>query len=749
MIRLGKNVFSSVLASFAALSLAACGGGGHHGSALPPAAQAPGGLSPDALVAATFTIKIPAPTTTSSKSRRPSYISAATKSVRVNMTADSAGVAIVPQFNTLTQVTNGTGNAPGAPCTGSGPWTCSVTLYVPPGSDSFTFTTYDDTTGTGTGASHVLSQQIQTLAIVKATANAFTITFDANANAISLSGTQACTAGSIQSVFGSGQGTTPVTINVTFTDPAGKTITSSPILGAPTIVIKGNDAAYHPDSGTINGTGGNATFTINQSTRSFTLTPTAVPLSNVAVDVKGLPANTNTSSDGLAFPAGADHQFTFSAGAAPPAHNFLAVIEQSGAPNTGQINFYNVSLGGSGGPDSLSGFSPATLSTTNSISTPSQPDVNNPLDMVWDTGSNLLIANGGQGGAVTSYAPSGDYGNFACVPAGAISTGANLATTDSTNLRVPEAIALASNGTVALANNPAGATTKVEEFTLSTNYVPGSSLPDPGGNTFGVPIGRPLVNLPTLTAGTFAVGLYNGTNSKLDVLGPTGSLGTTTDASDSDLKDPFGMAWDATNNQLVVSDNSGCNPPAATASSHIEFYSVSNAPAAPTKIGSFLPQANANGGNPYSAMIPQRVAAASNGVLAVSGVNCDNSASGLPEVQLYSSNATPASRTSLGVIPFDTLISTDASGCNDFTSADYTYGNSVTVTDLKWLSNTKLLILLQTPNNTAKQGIYIYDISATASPGGFWCSGAAPSGPKQTSFTNLTTFAPHSAAFKP
>src|SRR5947209_16250471 len=341
MNRLGKNVFTSVLASFAALSLAACGGG-HHGSALPPAGLAPGAVAPDGLVATTFTIKIPAPTPSSS-SRRPSYISAATNSVRVNMTADTAGVAIIPQFNVLTQVSNASGNAPGAPCTGSGPWTCSVTLNVPPGSDTFTFTTYDDTTGTGTGASHVLSQQIQTLSIVKATANAFTITFDANANAISLSGTQACTAGSIQGVFGS-VGTTPVTINVTFTDPAGKTITASPALGAPTIQIKGNDALFHSDSGTINGTGGTVAFTINQSTKSFTLTPSTVPISNAAVDVKGIPANTTGSSDGLSFPAGADHQFTFSAGTAPPAHNFLAIIEQYGAPYSRQINFTIVSL---------------------------------------------------------------------------------------------------------------------------------------------------------------------------------------------------------------------------------------------------------------------------------------------------------------------------------------------------------------------------------------------------------------------
>ena len=70
MIRLGKKVFSSVLATFTALSLVACGGGGHHGSALPPAAQLSGSNAPEALVAATFTLQIPAPKTTSSKGRR-------------------------------------------------------------------------------------------------------------------------------------------------------------------------------------------------------------------------------------------------------------------------------------------------------------------------------------------------------------------------------------------------------------------------------------------------------------------------------------------------------------------------------------------------------------------------------------------------------------------------------------------------------------------------------------------------------
>ncbi|HEY6235410.1 MAG TPA: hypothetical protein VIW69_09945 [Candidatus Elarobacter sp.] len=748
---LRKKNFFSVLASLAAVSLAACGGGGSHSSALPasaPISNAPAAPYNGPLADATFKITIPGPKSGSSKSRKPSYVSSATKSIRFSINSSTLiSGATLTAYNARPQNHFDTGTLPNATCPVSGvnpgDFICTFKIQLPPGSDQVVVTLYDNTGGAG----NVLSQQTQNLTVVAGAANSFSMTLDANAATIALSGTQPCTSGSIQGVFGSANGTSPVTINVSFTDAATKTIVAP---GMPIISIRDNDTTFHTTSGTITGTGGSAAFSINQATQSFTLTPSAIPLSNVTVIVHGTQADTNVSpADGLSFTQ--SHTFTFSAASAPPTSQFLGVIEQSGAPNTGQINFYTVSLGGVGGPDSISAWTTPTLATTNSISTPSQPDVNNPLDMIWDTGGNLLISNGGQGGAVTGYAPSGDFGNFACVPAGAISTGANLATTDSTNLHVPAAIALSSNGTVALANNPGNSATKVEEFTLSTNYVPGSSLPDPGGNTFGVPLGRPLVNLPTLTAGTFGVGLYNGTNSKIDILGPTGTVGTLTDGSDSELHNPFGMAWDPTNNQLVVANQSGCNPPAATGSSHLEFFTVSNPPTAPTKVGSFLLQANPNGGNPYSAMIGQRVASSPNGTLAVSGVNCDNSASGLPEVQLYSSNATPASRTAVGTIPFDTLKATDVTGCNDFTSADYTYGNSVTINDIKWLSNTKLLVLLQTPNNTATQGIYIYDTSVAAftSPGGFWCSGAAPSGPKKTSFTNLTTLAPHSAAYKP
>ena len=74
-----------------------------------------------------------------------------------------------------------------------------------------------------------------------------------------------------------------------------------------------------------------------------------------------------------------------------------------------------MTLGGNTpGSDTFTAFSPATLATTNSINE-GKPDVDNPVDIRWDTTGDLLIANSGSGGA--------DTGNMACVPIGAIAIG--------------------------------------------------------------------------------------------------------------------------------------------------------------------------------------------------------------------------------------------------------------------------------------------------------------------------------------
>ena len=80
------------------------------------------------------------------------------------------------------------------------------------------------------------------------------------------------------------------------------------------------------------------------------------------INVQAVQADSNGTSDGLSFTRG--KSFTFSTGSAPP-HNFLAAVEQFGV-GSGAVDFFTVTLGGSGGADTITPFSPATLATTNS-----------------------------------------------------------------------------------------------------------------------------------------------------------------------------------------------------------------------------------------------------------------------------------------------------------------------------------------------------------------------------------------------
>lgn len=705
MNRLGNKIFSSVLACVAAGSLAACGGGSH--SAL-PSSSAPGTIVPGAeLVDATFTITIPAPATGSAKARKPAYVSAATKSIRINMTTSTRIASPGAQFNAVTNVTNGTGNAPGAPCAGTGPWTCTVTMHVPPGSDTFTFTTYDAAGGTG----NILSQQQQTLTVVAAVANSFNITFDANAAVMTISGSGSCQNGPIGSVFGS-VGTSPISFSVAYTDPATKAIVAP---GIPKLEIQDNGGTFQTSSGTINGTGGTVGFTINQSTQTFTLTPSNSTTTNASVNVKAVPANSTGSSDGLSFSL--TKTFAFSTGTAPPSHNFLAAVEQFGV-GSGQVDFFNVTLGGSGAADTISAFSPATLATTNSTNE-GNPDVDNPLDLIWDSSGDLLIGNGG----TTTGSPQ-DNGNLACVPVGAIATGANTSTTITTNVDDPVGIAYDSrDGSVALANNPVSAPYLLAEYLLTGNYVAAPTTRDiaetNGYGSFSV------VNIPTLPAGTYAIGLTDGIEtdpahntgkSKIAIESPSGVETDITDTTTFAIDIPRGLAWDAQNSQLAIANNSAFHKLLA-------FYTVS--PVAQVK--------TINTG-----LRNYMVAASADGHIAVAGTN----AFGNSQVLVYGNTAT---RTQVnGPIPFN--------GTTTSCGSTYIYANEA-INSMTWLSNTKLLIALQSYNGsvaTAQNGLYVFDISATAVPAGFddvSCSAFAAA-PKQTGFVH-TANKPLGTAFKP
>src|SRR5665213_133597 len=429
MTRLGNKLFSSVLALLTSASLlAGCGGGGSHVSAVPQAQPTTSSSAAytGPLSDATFKITIPVPTT-SAKARRPAYVSSSTTKIVFTLNSDTVGLTGAPlaTFNTANLGAKAV-TLNSATCPGSGPWTCTLTIKLPPGTDSVTISAQD-------GSSNILSQQISSFNVVVATANSFSITLDANANTMTISASSGFCAGAF-TVANSQTiptvGTTAVTFSASYKDLAGKTIIGP---GLPVLTVNGhtndNGGAGYTDPGNLN-------TKVNQAAQNYTLQITTGS-GTAAVAVAATP---NVGTDGLSFSKTLNH--SFQAGPAPAA-SLLAVIEQTGAAS-GKVDLFTVTLGAS----DLFG-STSTLTSTNPGA---GPDVDFPQDLLFDTNGDLLIANGGAGNP--------DFGNFACVPAGAITTGANVATVLTTNMDDPAFLALGTDSTVALANVPAAAGVK-------------------------------------------------------------------------------------------------------------------------------------------------------------------------------------------------------------------------------------------------------------------------------------------------
>ena len=739
--KLSRPIFS-LLALGAAASLVACAGGGSR-SSLPASPQQPlTSATPYSgpLIDATFKITIPG-RQSSAFTRRPSYVSSATKSVRfvINSSSTVSGTATtgtLGAYNLLAWRFFDTGTLPNANCpvdgSHAGNFTCTVTLKLPPGTDNVTVSACDVTGGTcigpGTVAGNVLSQQIQNLTVVVGTANNFTMTLDANANTMVASGTGACTTGPVGASFGS-VGTSAVNFTVAYTDAQGKTIVYP---GIPVLQIQGNDGLYHPDSGTINATGGTVAFTINQAAQTFTLVPNTSPLTNATVNIKSTPKNSNGTSDGLGFSK--TQSFVFATGNAPPA-NFLALIEQTGT-NSGRVDLYTIDT-------TTSGFAPSNvtgggnvLPVTNSTNE-NKPDIDNPRDIAFDSGDNLLIANGGQGGA------GGNYGDFACIPAGAISTGSTTTTTSSADARDPESIAFnTGDSSVTIGNVPASAPFNTVRYLLGTTYVEPTPPPSPFNiANVGTVGATSVISMPSLAAGTFAAAITNGTTTSRIVLkGPTG---TETPITDTDISSPEALGWDnSLNQQLAIANHQIVSVSTMSGTinhnkSKLVFFTVS--PVAKVKSVQL-------GTDPTTStdsyMFGDKIAVSADGHVAVAGGTADGPA----QVRVFdnvSANRAPIG----GPIPFDSYTNSTCTAGN--------FGNVTVVHSIRWLTNNLLLILLQA-NGAGKQGAYIYDINQLVSTPGLWefdgngghCIAVSATSPKQTGFQAITN-APLSAAYKP
>ena len=138
MMQSRRGAFTASAFTLSALVLAACGGGGA-GTSLAPTIPAPAATnSVSGQTLARVVIAIPPKAASTARTRKPEYVSASTQSITVKV---DSGTPVAQNL------TPGSANC-NVPAPLS-PLTCTVDVVAAPGSHTFTFTTYDQTSAAG------------------------------------------------------------------------------------------------------------------------------------------------------------------------------------------------------------------------------------------------------------------------------------------------------------------------------------------------------------------------------------------------------------------------------------------------------------------------------------------------------------------------------------------------------------------------------------------------------------------------
>jgi hypothetical protein len=194
-----------ILTILAMMALAGCGGGGAGTTTTPP--QSPATTAPQSgMVTPQFTIVIPA-RGSSASSRSPQYVSSATLSVKITLTADSVG--IVPGTITGNPATTNI-----SPTCGAGGCTATVNgPPSPPGTDSFTIFTYD---AASAGGNELNAAQLNNVTITAGQANSQNVILGAIPATLTVSG--------VPAALNAGTQTQTATVSVVAKDAHGDTI---------------------------------------------------------------------------------------------------------------------------------------------------------------------------------------------------------------------------------------------------------------------------------------------------------------------------------------------------------------------------------------------------------------------------------------------------------------------------------------------------------------------------------------------
>lgn len=273
-------------------ALVACGSGvGTHAAAgSVPASSSAAPRAPEG-AKAVFQITIPAPSKVTDRSgRRPAYVSSATASFSFALTtASELPSSQVSAWGTQTfTVTPGSST-----CPGSGPWTCTITTRFPPGTDTIAVVAYDKSGATG----NVLSRQVATITVTEGSANALSLTLDAQAGsagcgspAIAITSLPSGTSGGECS--GTAQGAIALSSASAVTFPVG-------IADADGASI----AAGGPGAPVLSAvqSGGVVSVSVSQNPYQVTLTPAAAGTGTVTLTTSGGSAGDGVTQQSITF----------------------------------------------------------------------------------------------------------------------------------------------------------------------------------------------------------------------------------------------------------------------------------------------------------------------------------------------------------------------------------------------------------------------------------------------------------------
>ena len=332
-----------ILALIAMMALAGCGGGGGGTTSVPnpnPPAQATSAPQGN-LVTPQFTLRIP--TRTNSKGRSPQYVSSATLSVKITLTADSAGITpgSITGNPATTDVSAGSCSSG---CTVNGPPT-------PPGTDSFTIVTYDATGATG----HAINAaQLNGVTINAGQSNTQSVTLGGIPASLAISNVPTGAA-----AFSAGHQASPQTtaISVIATDAHGDTIPTSQspsvfyvdATGAPlTITVSDPDTHLHGScvvatgsSTCVTGAATSVTITSPDDTRILSYDGLAENPVTLTASATGVTSGTAGFQPKLSAPVFNSSQAT-PAGVALTASPEIDLFAPSGVGSTGTEAFTEV-----------------------------------------------------------------------------------------------------------------------------------------------------------------------------------------------------------------------------------------------------------------------------------------------------------------------------------------------------------------------------------------------------------------------